>query len=151
MDEIKIKATCLFPLICEIISYGRSARLPVTGSSMYPFLRDGIDSVELTKNNFRSLSRGDIVLICRNDGTYVMHRVLQKKIDCFFIVGDAQQWIEGPLFPGQLVAIVTAIWRKDKRILCTHPLWKILSEIWLLLRPYRRTVLNVYRIIRRHL
>lgn len=150
MCEIrKVKAVSLFPLISELFEHGQSSRIAVSGGSMYPFLRNGIDSVEFTKVGFEQLALGDIVLIQRTDGCYVMHRICRKKKDCFFMVGDAQQWIEGPLYPEQLLAVVTAIWRKDKRIACSNMWWLLLSGLWLYLRPFRYSILKVYRKIRR--
>ncbi|WP_242876347.1 S24/S26 family peptidase [Desulfosporosinus hippei] len=147
----KVKSSSLFPLISEILNYGQSTKLAVSGNSMYPFLRDSIDSVELTKGDFPELAKGDIVMIQRPEGNYVMHRIITKKKDCFFIVGDAQQWIEGPLYPHQLVAKVTAIWRKNKRISCSSSWLRLLSAMWLYLRPFRYFILRNYKIMRKSL
>ncbi len=150
MFEIKkIKTASLFPLISEILELGQNTRITVSGDSMYPFLRDGVDSVELTKGSFEQLYRGDIVMIQRADGHYVMHRLIRKNKDCFFMVGDAQQWVEGPLYPEQLIAVVTAIWRKDKRILCSNGLWRFLTGFWLYMRHFRYFFLKVHRQIRK--
>ena len=70
--------------------------------SMYPFLREDKDKVELAMTSFSCIKKGDVVLIKRESGEYVLHRVLKKSMDHFYIVGDAQQWIEGPLLPEQL-------------------------------------------------
>lgn len=146
MCEIKrIQAAILFPLISEILDHGQNTKISVSGHSMYPFLRDGLDSVELTKAKFEQLGRGDIVMIRRPNSCYVMHRICKKKSDCFFMVGDAQQCIEGPLYPEQLIAKVTAIWRKEKRISCSNRWLKLLSELWLKLRPFRYICLKVYK------
>jgi len=147
--EVKTAAASLIPLISELFEYGQNSRIAVSGDSMYPFLRDRIDSVELTKGSFDQLSVGDIVLIQRTDGCYVLHRLYRKNKDCFFMVGDAQQWIEGPLYPEQLLAVVTVIWRKDKRIACSSMWWRLLSGLWLYLRPFRYSILKVYRRIRK--
>lgn len=144
MREINIKSQDMFPLIVELLNNGQSARIVVRGSSMYPFLRENIDSVELTKTDFNNLRVGDIVMIRRNSGVYVMHRILKKEEKCFYMVGDAQQWIEGPLSSENLIAKVTAIWRKEKKILCSNKVWKLLSRIWLMLRPCRDILINNY-------
>lgn len=150
MDNIKkVKAATIFPFIEEILDQGQSSRITVTGSSMYPFLRDGIDSVEFSKAGFDSISRGDIVLIRRRDGAYVMHRVLRKEDGSFYMVGDAQQWIEGPLHSDQLLALVTAVYRKDRKIVCRSTWWRTLSSIWLLMLPCRHIVFKLYRGFRR--
>lgn len=154
LDVKKVRAAELFPFISEIIKQGQSARILVSGSSMYPFLRDGIDSVELNRASFGGLKRGDIVMIRRADGTYVMHRILRIRRDCLYIVGDAQKWIEGPVQPDQLVAVVTSIWRKDQQISCSNIAWKLLSQAWLILLPVRDLILRIYNKIsglRKHL
>jgi len=145
----KVKADGLFPVVLDLLSQGQDVRLPVSGSSMVPFLRDAIDSVEFSQGSFDQIKRGDIVLIRRMNSYYVMHRVLKKKKDHFFMVGDAQQWIEGPLYPEQIIAVVPAIWRKDKRIPCSDLRLKTLVHIWLILRPCRYFIMKVYRKIRK--
>lgn len=150
MREVrKVKAVTIFPFVEEIVERGQNAKILVTGSSMWPFLRDGIDSVEFIKRDFASLVRGDIVLIRRVSGLYVMHRVYKKNREHFFMVGDAQQWLEGPLEPSQIVAVVSAIWRKNKRISCSNFLWRFLSASWLLLRPFRYLIFKIYRKLRK--
>lgn len=146
MSEVRrVKAASIFPFISELFELGQSVKLPVSGDSMNPFLHDGIDSVELTKGSFEQISRGDIVMIQRTDGSYVMHRVIKKKADSIYMVGDAQQWIEGPLYREQLVAVVTAIWRQNKRISCSNKWWRFLSWLWLWLRPFRYFIFRVNR------
>lgn len=145
----KVKANGLFPLVSDLLENGQDVRLPVTGDSMYPFLRDSIDSVEFAKGSFEDVSRGDIVLIQRTTGAYVMHRILLKKADCFYMVGDAQQWIEGPLYPDQIIAVVSAIWRKERRISCSNNWLRCLSKTWLLLRPFRYFILRCFRVLTR--
>lgn len=148
-EIIKFKATNMFSLISEIIENGQNTKIPVSGDSMNPFLRDGIDSVEFSRGSFEQISWGDIVVIKRSNGSFIMHRIYRKEIDCFFIVGDAQQWIEGPLYPEQLVAVVPTIWRKDKCIPCSNRWWRLLSGLWLLLRPLRYSILRVQRKLQR--
>lgn len=145
MGEVKkIKAAEMFNLVSEIIAQGQSARIAVTGTSMYPFLRDSIDSVELSRADFSSVARRDIVLIRRNDGAYVLHRIIKTTSQDIYIIGDAQQWIEGPVSPDKLIAVVSAIWRKDKKISCTNPWWQIMSEVWLRLRPFRGGIFRLH-------
>lgn len=141
--EISVKSAEIFPVIQDLLSAGRSAILTVTGNSMYPFLRNGIDSVELINTDFYKLSRGNIVLIKRNSGAYVLHRIVKKKENCFYIVGDNQQDIEGPLKPDQVVAGVQAIFRQNKRIECSNAYLKLLVSIWITVLPFRRLI-NIY-------
>lgn len=144
MSVVKlVKAADMFPLVQEIFENGGSARITVTGMSMYPFLRDGKDSVELAKTDFSKIRRGDIVLALRNNGQYFLHRIYKKNEDSFFMMGDAQTWIDGPYMPNQLIAIVTKIWRQDKIIECSSFGWRVISNIWRLLKPVRRIMLRI--------
>lgn len=150
MCEVRyVKAGVMFPVISEILGTGKTARVTITGSSMSPFLRQGTDSVELAETDFQSIRRGDIVLIRRYNGQYILHRVLSKKKDCFFMVGDAQQFVEGPLRPNQLIAVAKAVYRKDWRISCDSFWYSAFSELWLLLRPMRYPIIRAMHILRR--
>ncbi|MHB8062192.1 MAG: S24/S26 family peptidase [Ruminiclostridium sp.] len=148
MREIKkIKASEIFSLIKEILNDGRKAWIIVTGMSMYPFLREDKDCVELCATNIGSIKRGDIVLIKRVSGEYILHRVHHKEKEHFYIIGDAQQWIEGPLKPEQLVAVVTAVKRKDHQFTCQSKWWKLLVKVWINIIPLRHLILKGIRFI----
>jgi len=148
MREVKkIKSSEIFPLIKELLNDGRKAWITVTGMSMYPFLREDKDCVELSSACITSIKRGDIVLIKRVSGEYILHRVLYKKKEYFYIIGDAQQWIEGPLKPEQLIAVVTAVKRKNHQFTCQSKWWKLLVDLWLNIIPLRHLALKGIRVI----
>ena len=142
-----IKSNEIFPVIQELLKDGKTVRLPVTGTSMHPFLMEDRDSVELSTSLFSEVKSGNIVLILRKNGQYILHRVITKTDNCFYIVGDAQQEIEGPLYPNQLIAVVTSVWKKKKHIQCSNLWWKTLSYVWLKLRPFRYFIMRIQRFI----
>lgn len=147
-ELVSVKAADLFSLVDEILENGEKAWITVTGMSMYPFLREGRDSVELSGVTYDTVKRGDIVLIKRETGHYVLHRLLKKEKDCFFIIGDAQQWVEGPLDPSQLIACVTSIKRGGQIISCDNIILRCAVRTWLALIPYRRKTMQIYYRIR---
>lgn len=150
MHKVKsIKSAELFPAISELLQNNRKVRLAVTGDSMMPFLRENTDSVELSAADFTVLHFGQIILIRRENGQYILHRLVRKKKDCFYIAGDAQLWTEGPLFPEQLVAVVTNVWRGDKSVPPKSILWKTLSLIWWLRLPARYILSKPYRLLKK--
>lgn len=150
MQKLKrVKSENIFPVIKEMLDEGKSIRITVTGMSMYPFLRENIDSVELSKANISNICRGDIVMILTHSNVYVMHRVIKVEESCFYMVGDAQEEIEGPLRYDQIFAKVTSIWRKDKKIDVSNVWWKFFSGLWMLLLPFRTGIITSYRILRR--
>lgn len=148
MQKLKrVKSENIFPVIKELLDNDKSARITVTGMSMYPFLRENIDSVELLKAKPSDIRRGDIVMILRDSNVYVMHRVIKIEENCFYMVGDAQQSIEGPLRYDQIFAKVTSVWRKDKKIDCSNVWWNFLSSLWMILLPFRSSIIKSYRIV----
>jgi signal peptidase len=146
MCEVKkIKSAEMFPVIKEILEGGGRAWITVTGMSMYPFLREDEDSVELSSTSIDTIKRGDIVLIKRVTGEYILHRVLRREKESFYIIGDAQQWIEGPLMPEQLIAVVTAVKRDKHKFTCQNKLWVLLVRIWINVIPLRHLLLKGIR------
>lgn len=157
MHNLKtIKSEELFPAIRDLLDNDRKVRITVTGNSMMPFLRENIDSVELSAADFSSLRFGQITLIRRQDGQYILHRLVRKKKDHFYIAGDAQLSVEGPVYPDQLIATVTKVWREDRQISASNIIWQTISFIWwlrlpafhILRRPYR-LLRKVYNIVRK--
>lgn len=144
-NVIRAKSAEIFPVVQEILQNENSrVSVIVTGNSMYPFLREGIDSVELMKPDFDRLKKLDIVLIKRKNGVYVLHRVCRKEADHFFMVGDNQVYIEGPLYPEQLIAVVSSVNKKSRSIPSRSYRLLILAGIWLFILPARKFVLRAY-------
>jgi len=137
-----VKAETVFTMVKEILAKGNSVRLAVTGTSMYPFLREHVDSVELAEFSILSIRTGYIVLILRDNGEYVMHRIVKRSEESFYMAGDAQNWIEGPVRYDQIVAVVKKVWRNEKQVECSNALWRIYSKIWMGLMPLRGIILN---------
>ena len=139
-----VRAQELFALTEELFSMGRDVRIRVTGDSMVPFLHHGTDSVQLSKVPYEQIKTADIVLAVRGDGAYVLHRVFKKGKDGFYMVGDAQDYLDGPYPKEKLVAKVTMLYRRGKRIDCRHLGYRFLVRAWMLIRPWRRAVFAVY-------
>jgi signal peptidase len=102
--------------------------------------------VELSHAEFTGIKKLDIVLARRSTGEYVLHRVVKKDEKCFYMLGDAQRYIEGPFYPGQLQAVVKSVRRKKKRISCDSFMWLLLSRIWMICLPARRYIIKISRI-----
>ena len=100
----------LYPLIAEGLSAGGTYRFYPKGKSMLPLLKEGADSVVLSSVN--SLKVGDIVLYRRKDGTFVIHRIV-KMSNTLSMCGDNQFVIEKGVLTEQVLAKVTAIYKKD--------------------------------------
>ena len=136
-----IPAEELFPLIEELLRGGQDVVISARGNSMFPLIRGNKDSVKLTAANYNMIKKGDVTLIRRDSGAYVIHRVCRKSPASFYMVGDHQQRIEGPLRPDQLIAMVSEVYRSSRTVRRGTLLWTLFARLWLFLRPVRRPML----------
>ena len=130
----------------ELIQQNDVVTIPISGFSMNPFLADKRDAV-LVKRPKRDLKRGDIVLYKRRNGQYILHRIWRVKREGYFIVGDAQTGIEGPIKPDQIIGLVEKIRRKGKWIDETDFLWQFFEKIWIRILPLRPVIRKVYSVL----
>lgn len=127
----------LMPLIRERLAAGQTVRyLPFRGTSMLPMLRQGKDSVELSPLPQR-LSRFDLPVYQYPSGLYVMHRVVEVREDHYVCLGDNTYRYEH-IRPEQMIALVTAFKRGEKRIPVTDPAYRRYVRLWHALFPLRK-------------
>ena len=105
----------------QLLKDGSSIRLKPQGYSMYPLFHPGRDEAVIEAYPIHLLRRGDIILYRREQGILVLHRICRITSDGFYLVGDNQTEIEGPLRPFSV----------------SHPVYRMLSSLWLFLRPIR--------------
>ncbi|MBS5048077.1 MAG: S24/S26 family peptidase [Firmicutes bacterium] len=135
----------------ELLREGQTLCLTVTGESMAPFLRHGRDQIRFRRPD-RPLRRGDMAFFRRANGQYVMHRVLRaEKSGALYLVGDAQQEVEGPIAPQQVFAVVTEVCRKEKWLRPGCFWWDFFAGPWLRLLPLRPYLRGLARFVPRGL
>ncbi len=144
-DIRKVRTEEYIDLLLSIMNEGRSVSLLIAGGSMTPFLADGRDHVVLEKP-FRELSVGDIVLFRRQNGEYVLHRIKRISGENYYMVGDAQTYIEGPVRKSQIAALATAVERKGKVLKSGDAFWDFFERIWIRMVLFRPVCIKVYSI-----
>ena len=145
--EKKYSMSELGPMIEEVMRFNGKIRLTVTGMSMYPLLRNRLDSVLLKKAN--EIKKYDILLYTREDGSYVLHRAVKINENTVDIIGDGESRIEKDVPKEKIIAFVEEI-KRGKRIIKTNSLlYKLYCRVWTLLIPIRVRMLNTYIKIRR--
>ena len=127
----------------ELVKEGKEVSMLIAGSSMAPFLVHQRDYIYFKKPE-RNLRKGDMVFFERNNGQYVMHRIWKVKPDGYYIVGDAQNEIEGPVREEQIFAIITKVRRKNQWIAPGDFWWEFFEHIWIRMIPVRRIVMKLY-------
>lgn len=146
MDDInkkKITLSELYPVIRDKLDAGGTVELPTTGTSMLPLLVWGRDSVDIQKTE--TPKTGDIIFYRRDNGQFVLHRIVGKNENGFILCGD-NQWVkEYGIRPHNIIAVVTAINRKGKKIDTDNKTYRLYSLLWVRILPIRKYILIFMR------
>lgn len=127
----------MLPFLRERLAAGQTVRyLPFRGVSMLPMLRQGKDSVELSPLP-EKLKKYDLPVYQYPSGKVVMHRIVDVKDDYYICLGDNLVKLE-TIYPEQLIGLVTAFKRGERRIEVNAISYRIYSHIWVWLFPLRR-------------
>lgn len=88
-----------------------------------------------------ALRRGDVVLYRRENGMLVLHRIYKIGQDGLYLLGDHQTAIEGPVRREQVKGKMTGMVRDGRYMDVGNPGYRMLSVVWLWLRPARRAIM----------
>lgn len=136
LHEKQYRLEELLPLILEGLESGRTVKFSPRGVSMLPMLRQGIDSVILSPVP-EKLKKYDLPLYRRTGGQFVLHRIIRAG-ERYTCMGDNQFDPEPGLEHGQMIALVTAFTRGERRIPVTDPGYRLYCRLWHYSRPVRR-------------
>lgn len=143
MNKKKISLDEIYPIIKEKLENGGTVQLPITGTSMLPLLVWGRDSVEIKKSD--NINKGDIVFYRRDDGHFVLHRIVGKNEKGYIICGDNQWNKEYGIEKRHIIAVVKSITRKNKTFPISKLSYKFYSKIWVGILPFRKYILLITR------
>lgn len=129
-----------------LVEDGKEVSMLVAGGSMSPFLGHERDYIYF-KKPAGPILRGDMVFYQRRTGQYIMHRVWKVKNNQYYMVGDAQTEIEGPLEREQIFAVITKVKRKGKWIEPGDFWWEFFEKVWIRIVPMRRFLIRAYGIV----
>ena len=145
-NKLTVSLNELYPIIKEQLENGGTVQLPITGTSMLPLLVWGRDSVELVKSN--EFKKCDIIFYRRDDGHFVLHRIVGKDDKGYVLCGD-NQWVkETGIENRHIIAVVKSITRNNKKIDVNNKLYVLYSKIWVAILRFRRFILIPMRKIK---
>ena len=121
----------------QLLAEGKTIKIKPQGYSMYPLFVPGRDEACIEHTDFYSLKRGDVILYRRDKSILVLHRIWKITGNSFYMVGDNQTEIEGPLRADQVRGKLTGFVRNGKFVDVKNPIYHFLSSLWLFLRPLR--------------
>lgn len=123
-----------------LLAGGQTIRMRPQGTSMYPMFASPLDEAVIEPVNTEKLRRGDVVVYRRDPqagGLLVMHRIYRRSGDKFYMVGDNQSVIEGPLRADQMRGILVEWVRKGRTYSVKNIGYRIFFGLWLWMLPLR--------------
>ncbi len=140
----EIDTVTLLTAMQELTEAGHTVSVRVSGNSMAPFLRHGRDTVWFKKPD-RPLRVGDVVFYRRASGQFVLHRICRIRDDGYYIVGDNQTGVEGPVQAAQIFAVAVQVCRKGKILRPDHLLWWFFAVVWVRMIFARKAIAWLHR------
>lgn len=146
MEKKTINTREYVGLLKQLVEEGETVSMRIVGSSMSPFLIHDRDLITF-KAPERELKKGDMVFFQRESGQYVMHRIYAVKPDGYYMVGDAQAEIEGPIRREQIFAVIIKVRRKGKWMEPGDFWWNFFERVWINIIPVRKAVVVFYSLV----
>lgn len=107
------------------------------GTSMQPLLRHHENPVVLVPVNGR-LSRGDVPFYKREDGQYVLHRILKVRKGSYDCCGDNQTELEKGVTDAMIFAKMVGFYRGEHYFSVDDPAIRRYAARRMRTRPFRR-------------
>lgn len=151
METRTVPMETLMEVISLQLAKGGKANLTVTGNSMAPMLHHRRDGVMLIPVQGKQ-KKGAVILYRRENGKYILHRIVSVTENGYICCGD-NQYEKESVAQAQLVAVVDGFRRNGKAYTLDHLGYQIYRVLWVelfFLRPaYIAVRRSVGRILRR--
>ena len=149
IETKEVRLEQIMPVIRERLAAGHTVRFGPRGTSILPMLRQGVDPVEFSPLP-AVLKKYDLPLYQRESGQYVLHRIVEAG-ETYTCIGDNQFVLEPGLKYSQMLALVTAFYRGNKRYTVDMWQYKLYCRFWHYSRPLRHFWRRGIGWLRRHL
>ena len=144
--NLKVDTREYVSVLKEMVEQGHEVSMTVAGTSMEPFLVHNRDKIYFKKPD-GTIKKGDMVFYRRETGAYVMHRVIKVKKQQYYMAGDHQTFLEGPIKKKQIFAKIVSVERDGEWLTENDKLWKFYAVWWRRLFWIRKVVGKLKRII----
>lgn len=99
------------------------------GDSMLPLIRQDKDLLVIEKPKKR-IKKYDVILYKRENGQYVLHRILAVKNGGYVLCGDNRYYREYGVQPSQILGVLTSVIREGNEIPVDKFGYKLYSHLW---------------------
>jgi hypothetical protein len=145
-SDSRLKDNKIIREAVKLVDEGICVTLPVEGRSMLPFIIGGEDSVVLEKPTKAEM--GDVVLAWVEESRYVVHRIIAINGDEVTLMGDGNiRGVERCRRDDIKAMVSYVVDKKGKRRNIKDKRYRWGSYVWRRLRPVRRYLLAIYKII----
>ena len=145
-SDSRLKDNKIIQEAVKLVEEGICVTLPVDGRSMLPFIIGGEDSVLLEKPQKSEI--GDVVLAWVEQCRFVVHRIIAINGDEVTLMGDGNiRCVEQCRLNDIKASVTYGVDKKGKRRNIKDRKHRCGSYIWRKLRPVRRYLLAIYKII----
>ena len=132
----------------EALRAGQTVKLHIDGQSMYPFIHGGKDLVEVVP----CPPEGELPLYCcpfyQWEGRYMIHRYIGREGDECLMLGDGNLVRIERVKRSDIIGLLRTIYRPDgTEQVCTEARWLRRAYWWVRLRPLRRFLLPLCRLL----
>ena len=117
------------------------------GDSMLPRIRQGQDLL-MIKKRVNKPKKNDVILYRRDNGQYVLHRILYVRNHDYVICGDNRYGKEYGITDTHIVGILTAVIRDGKEVRLSGWKYRLYTLLWCDLFPIRSLLLRCRHVVR---
>ncbi|MBQ7147018.1 MAG: S24/S26 family peptidase [Lachnospiraceae bacterium] len=107
------------------------------GDSMWPFIREGRDLLLIIPAE-RPLKKYDIPLYRRDNGQYILHRIIGRDESGYIMRGDNRSVKEYGITDGHIIGVLYAVLREEKEIPADSFASRIKLCVWRFVYPFHR-------------
>lgn len=118
------------------------------GDSMMPLIKQDRDLLVIEPVHGR-LKKYDVPLYKRDNGKYVLHRILKVRKDDYVICGDNRWVMEYGISDRHIIGVLTAVVRNGKKIFTTDFTYRVYVHLWCDLFFIRAPIARLIAKIRR--
>ena len=133
----------LVDMMMPNLKEGKKVKFTVVGNSMYPLFRSGRDNVVMSVPE--NLKKYDVILYKRDNGDFVLHRIIGIGKDGFVLMGDNQLIKEYPVKADDVIAKMTEFERDGKDFTVKAPWYVLYTRVWCIFAGQRRFLMKIMR------
>ncbi len=141
----KVFLNQLSPYMIKLLSEGIDVSFTVNGNSMFPLFEHKKTKVTITKPTIDNIKKGDIPLYQRENGQFVLHRIVKIKNGQLIITGDAQTLLEYGIKKSSILGIVKSFSYKNKIIDVSNLYYRLYSLFWMHIIPLRPLIIRIIK------